>query len=129
MKIWNFYFLCSFFLYKCNSKNQGRGTRFLLAGSPRGGREQIAPRASKPKQGCHQIREIRDFRENQGNSFSIKATFFKFLIVLFQSSDFLHTQPCVQLRVIVAKFYPFVYHSALCSHFEAQFHFVMKPKV
>ena len=39
--------------------------------------------------------------ENQG--------IFKFLILSFQSSDFLDTQPCVQLRVIVPNIYPFVY--------------------
>ena len=51
-----------------------------------------------------------------------------FPIVSFQSSGFLHTEPCTQLSVIVAKFYPFVYHSALCSHFEVQLWFVMKPE-
>ena len=64
---------------------------------------------------------MRDFLERQGT--------FKFLIVSFQSSDFLRTQPCIKLSVIVAKFYSFVYHSVLCSHFEVQFHFVLKPKI
>ena len=31
--------------------------------------------------------------------------------------------------MIVAKFYPFVYPSVLCSHFEPQFRSAMKPKV
>ena len=52
---------------------------------------------------------------------------FKFLIVPFQSSDFLHTQPCILLSVIVAKIFPFVYHSVPCSHYESQIRFVMKP--
>ena len=46
-----------------------------------------------------------------------------FIIVSFRSSDFLHAQPCIQLSVIVAKFYPSVSHSVLCSHFEGQFRF------
>ena len=58
-----------------------------------------------------------------------KSGNFKFLIVSFQSSDFLHTKPCIQLNVTVSIFYVFVYQSTLCSHFEAQFRFVMKPKV
>jgi len=33
------------------------------------------------------------------------------------------------LSVIVAKFYPFVCHSILRSHAEAQFRFVIKPKI
>ena len=64
---------------------------------------------------------MRDFLEKQGT--------FKFLIVSFQSSDFLRTQSCIQLSVIVAKFYPFVYQSVLCSHVEAQFRVLMKPKI
>ena len=91
-------------------------------------------------QGCHQTRDIREFRENQGILLSIKENqgkmrdFLenqgnsKFLIVSFQSSNFLNTQPCIQLSVIFAKFYPFVYHSVLCSHFEAQFRFCYKTK-
>ena len=59
--------------------------------------------------------------ENQGN--------FKFLIVYFQRSNFPHTQLCIQLSVIVAKFYHIVHQSVLCCHFEAQFCFVMKQKV
>jgi len=68
------------------------------------------------RQGCHQIRE---FKENQGILFSNRENqgvmrdflenqrAFKFLIVAFRSSDFLLAQPCIQLSVIVAKFYPF----------------------
>ena len=66
-------------------------------------------------QDCHQIREnhgkMRDFVENQGS--------FKFLIVSIQRSDFLYTHLCIHLSVIVTRFYPFIYHSVLCSHFEA----------
>ena len=74
--------------------------------------------------------QIREFSKNQGISFSIRENqgMFKFLIVLFQSSDFLHSQPCIQLRMIVAKFCPLAYHSAPYSHFEAHFHFVLKPR-
>ena len=36
---------------------------------------------------------------------------------------------CIQLSVIVPNFYPFEYQSVLCSHFEAQSHFVMRPKI
>ena len=52
-----------------------------------------------------------------------------FLIVSFQSNDFLHAQSCIQLSVVFAKFYPFVCKSGLGGHFEAQFCFVMKPKI
>ena len=52
----------------------------------------------------------------------------KFLIFSFLSSNFLRTQSCVQLSVIVAKFCPFLYHYVLCSHFETQFRFVMSQK-
>ena len=50
-----------------------------------------------------------------------------YLIVSFQSSDFLHTQPCIQLSVIVAKCYPFLYHYILYSHFETRLRFLLKP--
>ena len=54
---------------------------------------------------------------------------FTFLILSFQGGDFLsHTQSHTQLNVITVKYYPFVYNSVLCSHFEAQFRFVMKPE-
>ena len=62
--------------------------------------------------------EMGDFLGNQGT--------FKLLIVFLQSGDFLHTQPCIWLSIIMPKFYP--NHSVLCSHFEAQFCFVMRPK-
>ena len=65
-------------------------------------------------------RKRQKIRENQGT--------FQFLIVSFQSSDFLHAQLCIQLSMIVAKFYLFVYHPVLCSHFGPQFRFVVKPK-
>ena len=85
-----------------NQENQGKSGNFIFNEGNKG--------------------KMRDFvRDNQGT--------FKFLIVSFQSSDFLHSQPCIQLSVIVAKFYPFVYHSVLCSHFKAQFRFVMKPNI
>ena len=50
-----------------------------------------------------------------------------FLLVSFQSNNCLHIEPYIQLRV--AKFYAFVCHSFLCNHVEAQFCFVMKPKL
>ena len=63
------------------------------------------------QQGCHQIRKIREFYFQSGKIrgnceilLESQGTF-KFSIVLFQSSDFLHTQPRIQLSVIVAKFY------------------------
>ena len=56
---------------------------------------------------------MREFLENQGT--------FKFLLISFQSSDFLHAQSCIQLSVIVAKVYLVVYHSVLYGHFEMQF--------
>ena len=83
-------------------------------------------------QDCHQIkeftekqrisirenqREMRNFLENQGA--------FEFPIVSFQSSDFLHTQPrhpvechCCHILLFCISF-----------HCEAQFHFVMIPKI
>ena len=54
---------------------------------------------------------------------------FMFLILSFQSSDFLHTQPCIQLNVTVAKIHPFVCQSGLRGHFEVQFRFVIRPKI
>ena len=54
---------------------------------------------------------------------------FKFLTALLQSDDFLHNQSHIHLSVIAAKFYSFVYHSALCSHYEMEFFFVKKPKL
>ena len=71
---------------------------------------------------------------NQGKSGNFifsqgKSGTFKLLIVSFQSSDFLHTQPCIHLSVIAAKFYPFLYNSVLYSHIAMQFPFVIKPKI
>ena len=71
------------------------------------------PCSFKVIQGCHQIRI---FRENQGILFSIKENqgemrnvlenhgTSKFLIVSFQRSDFLLSQLCIQLSVIITKF-------------------------
>jgi len=74
-----------------------------------------------PNQGkSGKMRDCLEIKENQGA--------FKFLIVSFQSSDFLHAEPCIQLSVIVTKFYPFVYHSVLYSHFEVQFCFCYEAK-
>ena len=52
----------------------------------------------------------------------------KFLIVSFQKYDSLYTQSRIQLSVIVAKFYLFVYRYGMCSKYEAQFRSVMKLK-
>ena len=82
------------------------------------------------------MRNIREFYFQSGKIRGILEIFqnikenqriFKFLIVSFLSSDFLCTQPCIQLSLIVAKFYP-MYDSVLCSHFEVQFRFALKPK-
>ena len=62
---------------------------------------------------------MRYFLENQRNQGTFK----------FKNIDVLNTQPYIQLSVKVPKFFPLLYHSALYSHFEAQLHFVMKPKV
>ena len=56
--------------------------------------------------------------ENQGN--------FKFFIVSAQSGDFLHSQSLIHFSLGITQFYHFVYHSVVCSHFEAPFHFVLK---
>jgi len=63
---------------------------------------------------------FQEFKENHGA--------FKFLVVSFQSSDFLDTKSRIQLSVTIAKFYPFVCHSVPYSHYELQFRFVMKLK-
>ena len=60
-------------------------------------------------------RIFRKIEENQGS--------FNCGIVLFQSNDFLHTQSHIQLSVAIANFFPFEYHSVLCSPYEAQFLF------
>ena len=41
-------------------------------------------------------------------------------IVLFQSSDFPHTQSRILLSVTIAELYPFVDHSVLCIPYEEQ---------
>ena len=60
-------------------------------------------------------------RESQGS--------LKFLIVLHQGGNFLHTEALTQLRMIATKYYHFVYHSLLCSCYEGKFCFVMKLKI
>ena len=52
-----------------------------------------------------------------------------FVIASYQSRDLFQSQSLIKLSVIVAKFYLFAYHSVLCSHYEAQFRFVLKPKI
>ena len=79
------------------------------------------------KQGCHQIRKFRESQE----TFSIreirgKGKSFQKIIA---TDDVLHAQSHIMLSVMRAQFYPFAYHSVLCSHYEAQFRFVMNPKV
>ena len=68
-------------------------------------------------QGKSEERErfFRKIRENQGT--------YK-VLVLFQSGDFLHNKSCIQLSVIVANLYPFVYYSVVFSHYGAQFLFL-----
>ena len=89
----------------------------------------ILPTGLPPHQGDQGIQgKSGNFIFNQGKSGDNQTTF-KFLIVSFQGSDFLRTQPCIQLSVIVANFYPSVYHFVLCNHFEAQFRFVMKLNI
>jgi len=84
--------------------------------------------------GCHQIREIWEFKESQSILFSIrdnqgKERFFKnpkkikvmkLCNVTFQSDDFLDTPEHIQLSVTITEFYLFQYHCALCSPFEVQ---------
>jgi len=63
---------------------------------------------------------FQEFKDNHGA--------FTFLVVSFQSSDFLDTKSRIRLSVMIAKFYPFVCHSVPYSHYELQFRFVMKLK-
>ena len=80
--------------------------------------------SAKIREFYFQSRKIRgnfwNIRENQGN--------LRFLIVSFRSCNVLHTQPYIQLSMIAAKFYPFVYLSVLYSHFEMQFRFCYEAK-
>jgi len=61
---------------------------------------------------------FQEFKDNHGA--------FTFLVVSFQSSDFLDTKSRIRLSVMIAKFYPFVCHSVPYSHYELQFRFAMK---
>ena len=54
---------------------------------------------------------------------------FKFVVVSLRSSDFLHSQSHIQLSVTIVKFYHFVYHPVLCSYYQTQFSFALKPNL